>query len=55
MKFRRRGITQKKEQNIQNMAKVWNQEMCKSSKSIAPVTFIMLEIYPCDIFIQINL
>jgi hypothetical protein len=27
IKFRRRGITQKKTYNIQNMAKVWNQEM----------------------------
>jgi hypothetical protein len=26
IKFRGRGITQKKEHNIQNMAKVWNQE-----------------------------
>jgi len=26
IKFRRRGITPKKEYNIQNMAKVWNQE-----------------------------
>jgi len=26
IKFRRRGITQKKEYNIQNMVKVWNQE-----------------------------
>jgi hypothetical protein len=26
IKFRRRGITQKKTYNIQNMAKVWNQE-----------------------------
>ena len=26
IKFRRRGITQKKAYNIQNMAKVWNQE-----------------------------
>jgi len=25
-KFRHRGITQKKEYNIQNMVKVWNQE-----------------------------
>jgi len=31
-KFRRRGITQKKEYNIQNTAKVWNQETitCRS-------------------------
>jgi hypothetical protein len=27
IKFRRRGITQKKEYNIQNTAKVWNQEL----------------------------
>jgi len=26
MKFRRRGFTQKKTYNVQNMAKVWNQE-----------------------------
>jgi len=26
IKFRRRGITQKKTYNIQNTAKVWNQE-----------------------------
>jgi len=26
IKFRRRGITQKKTYNIQNRAKVWNQE-----------------------------
>ena len=26
IKFRRRGITQKKTYNIQNKAKVWNQE-----------------------------
>jgi len=25
IKFRRRGITQKKEYNVQNMAKAWNQ------------------------------
>jgi hypothetical protein len=29
IKFRRRGITQKKEYNIQNTAKVWNQEPFK--------------------------
>jgi len=28
MKFRRRGITQEKAYNIQNTAKVWNQELC---------------------------
>jgi hypothetical protein len=28
--------------------------MCSSSKSIAAVTLIMLEIYLCDIFIQIK-
>ena len=28
IKFRRQGITQKKTCNIQNMAKVWNQEGC---------------------------
>jgi hypothetical protein len=27
IKFRRRRITQKKAYNIQNMAKVWNQEL----------------------------
>jgi len=27
IKFRRRGITQKKNYNIQNMAKAWNQEL----------------------------
>ena len=30
IKFRRRGITQKKEYNIQNTAKVWNQERIRS-------------------------
>jgi hypothetical protein len=29
IKFRRRGITQKKTYNIQNMVKVWNQETVK--------------------------
>ena len=29
-KFRCRGITQKKAYNLQNMAKVWNQEVCFS-------------------------
>jgi len=28
IKFRRRGITQKREYDIQNTAKVWNQENC---------------------------
>ena len=28
MKFRRRGIAQKKEYNIQNQEKVWNQNGC---------------------------
>ena len=28
IKFRRRGITQKKAYSIQNMAKAWNQEQC---------------------------
>jgi len=28
--------------------------MCKSSKSIAAVMLIMLDIYLCDIFIQIK-
>jgi len=31
IKFRRRGITQKKPYNIQNTAKVWNQEYQKSN------------------------
>ena len=30
IKFRRRGITQNKAHNIQNMAKVWNQELRQS-------------------------
>jgi hypothetical protein len=29
IKFRRRGITQMKERNIQNTMKVWNQEVVK--------------------------
>jgi len=31
VKFRRREITQKKVYNIQNMARVWNQEKCRIS------------------------
>jgi len=38
IKFRRRGITQKKAYNIQNKAKVWNQEnlfrLCQNLKQI---------------------
>jgi len=35
IKFRRRGITQKKSYNIQNMAKVWNQVGGGASKKIS--------------------
>ena len=31
IKFRRRRITKKKEYNIRNMAKVWNQEIKKKN------------------------
>ena len=32
IKFRRRGITQKKAHNIQNTVKVWNQELRKETR-----------------------
>ena len=35
VKFRHRGITQKKENNIQNMAKVWNQEQQNSHDGLS--------------------
>ena len=34
IKFRRRGITQKKAHDIQDMAKVWNQEALLSLKGL---------------------
>ena len=36
IKFRRRGITQKKAHNIQNTAKVWNEEYFSRSAILRP-------------------
>ena len=42
IKFRRRGITQKKTYNIQNMAKVWNQEFLWDVTQVASIFLLIV-------------
>jgi len=48
IQFRRRGITQKKEYNIHNMTKVWNQERrslpSRNTRNVLYIFFICLNI-----------
>jgi len=44
IKFRRRGITQKKTYNIQNTVKVWNQEKLSSSYAVFVVPYVIVHI-----------
>jgi len=46
IKFRRRGIIQKKTFKIQNTAKVWNQEYCKAVVKIFEETAVTI----CTVF-----
>jgi len=50
IKFIRRGITQKKTYNIQNTAKVWNQEQIKLISTQSILLFVFMKQFP--LFLQ---
>jgi len=62
IKFRRRGITQKKTYNIQKTAKVWNQEYSVLNYLICSMSIYLLGgwlttcryVVSCDLFIYLS-